>query len=29
LARELFNQAWGRDFVNLGCGAKIEIPDTN
>ena len=23
---ELFRQAWGEDFVNLGCGAKIKIP---
>lgn len=28
LAIELFSQAWGKDFVNLGCGAKIKIPDT-
>jgi len=23
---ELFRQAWGKDFVNLGCGASIKIP---
>ncbi len=23
---ELFKKAWGEDFVNLGCGAKIKIP---
>ena len=23
---ELFRQAWGEDFVNLGCGTKINIP---
>ncbi len=23
---ELFKEAWGKDFINLGCGAEIKIP---
>jgi 7,8-dihydropterin-6-yl-methyl-4-(beta-D-ribofuranosyl)aminobenzene 5'-phosphate synthase len=25
-AIELFEEAWGKDFINMGCGSKIKIP---